>query len=180
MVITRIICNGFWGHYQHEKKKYAQKNVLSILRFISMLFKYLKKGMSEKIVLSILRFVSMHFKYLKKGISKNFSQVGLTFVSMLFSYLKKGYQQKIVLSIFDIYKYAFNVIFFSMNEGYRNKCVCIYSFGAFLWLNILINFENGYTGGRLIFSFAWNFRGLSQTAAKKTTPDSVNIQMCKN
>ena len=127
--------------------------------------------MSEKIVLSILRFVSMHFKYLKKGISKNFSQVGLTFVSMLFSYLKKGYQQKIVLSIFEIYKYAFNVIFFSMNEGYRNKCVCIYSFGAFLWLNILINFENGYTGGKLIFSFAWNFRGLSQTAAKKTTPD---------
>ena len=68
--------------------------------------------MSKKIVLSILRFVSMLFKYLKKGISNKLPQVFLRFVSMLFSYLKKGYQQKIVLSIFEICKYAFNVIIF--------------------------------------------------------------------
>ena len=56
-----------------------------------------------------------------------------------------------------------------MNGGYRNKCLCIYSSGAFLWLKILINFENQYTGGWLIFFFAWDFRGFSQTAAKHTT-----------
>ena len=47
-----------------------QKSVLGILKFVSMLFKYLKKGMTKKVVPGILRFVSMVFKYLKKGMSK--------------------------------------------------------------------------------------------------------------
>ena len=39
----------------------SKKVVPGILRFLSMVFKYLKKGMSKKIVLDILRFVSMLF-----------------------------------------------------------------------------------------------------------------------
>ena len=44
--------------------------VPGILRFVSMLLKYLEKGMSKKIVPGILRLVNMVFKYLKKGMSK--------------------------------------------------------------------------------------------------------------
>ena len=62
-----------------------QKSVLGILKFVSMLFKYLKKGMTKKVVPGILRFVSILFRYLKKGMSKKIVLDVLRFVSMLFN-----------------------------------------------------------------------------------------------
>ena len=75
--------------------------VPGILRFVSMLLKYLEKGMSKKIVPGILSLVNMVFKYLKKGMSK---KIVLRFVSILFLIFEKGYEQK---NCAKICKYSF-------------------------------------------------------------------------
>ena len=46
--------------------------------------------------------------------------------------------------------------------------MCIYSYDAFLWLKTVVNCQNRYTGNGWDF-FAWDFMGLSQSAAKHTT-----------
>ena len=50
MVITKIICMMVFEVVISTKKGISKKLVLTILRFVYMLFKCLKKGISEKLV----------------------------------------------------------------------------------------------------------------------------------
>ena len=61
------------------------------------------------------------------------------------------HQQKIVLSIFEIQKYAFNVIIFLVWMGVIEINVCVFiPMVLFLWLKILINFDKKFENYQIL------------------------------